>query len=212
MNEYVVSESEIYNANGEVCVYAPRQQCFLPPPSTPPRHLLRFGDRLDNRIGAIRVAARAPLVRPTVFLLRMGCWHPRVIVQTRREVESSQERQSPKFAVGVVLRVSVSELDRCSAATVSQVPDRFGPWPRNPDQARVIVFNLHIPRDGVFAGNNRNSSADTLLDCQIQAARNVFDGPALAQWRKFPLLIALPVILKANYRLAINLVEIHRRS
>lgn len=42
------------------------------------------------------------------------------------------------------------------------------------------MFNLHIPRSGVFAGDNRNSSADTLLDCQVQATGNTFDGPALA--------------------------------
>jgi len=66
-----------------------QQQCFLPPPSTPPRrYLLRFGDRLDNRIGAVRVTARAPLVRPAVFFLGVGLWHPLMVVQTVREGES----------------------------------------------------------------------------------------------------------------------------
>lgn len=49
-----------------------------------------------------------------------------------------------------------------------------------PNQTRVIVLSLHIPCNGVFACNNRNSSTDALLNCQVQAAGNVFDGPALA--------------------------------
>lgn len=93
------------------------------------------------------------------------------------------------------------------------------------------MFNPHIPRSGVFAGNNRNPRANTLLKCQIQTAGNTFDGPALAQRREFPLqplfnqsrlppvawtrthlLVASSMILITDYGFAVSLVEIHGRS
>lgn len=139
----------------------PGASCFLPPPSTPPRrYLLRFGDCLNNRIGTIRVTIRTPAIRPIVFLVGMCHWHPRMIVQTGREGESPQECQPPELAVWLVLRVSISKLDlrttgrvslgspmnslggthRCSTATISQIPNRFRPWPADPTHGHGSIF------------------------------------------------------------------------
>ena len=86
--------------------------CFLPPPSMPPRrYLLRFRDCLDNRIGTVRIAIRAPVIRPMAFFVWMCFQRPRLTVQTSREGQTPQERQPPELAVWMVLRVSVSELD-----------------------------------------------------------------------------------------------------
>lgn len=70
---------------------------------------------------------------------------------------------------------------------VDQVLSHCGKAVDRPNQTRIIMLNLHIPRNGVFACYDRNSSTDTLLDCQVQAASHAFDGPALAQGREFPL-------------------------
>lgn len=93
------------------------------------------------------------------------------------------------------------------------------------------MFSLHIPGSGELAGHNWNSSADTLLERQVQATGNASNGPTLAQRCKLPLrspfsklrfsavagtsthlLVALSMVLEPNYRFAVNLVEIRDRS